>query len=60
MLSRYDKLILALGNEASGLSPALLKAASVRVKIPIARDKIDSLNVAACGAICMYLVSRET
>lgn len=57
-LSQQRKLILALGNEASGLSPALLHAATMRVGIPIARDKIDSLNVAACGAICMYLASR--
>jgi TrmH family RNA methyltransferase len=57
VLSRRGKLILALGNEASGMSAMLLKLATIRVKVPIARDKIDSLNVAACGAICMYLAS---
>jgi TrmH family RNA methyltransferase len=60
VLSRKDKLILALGNEASGLSAKLLKSAAIRVKVPIARGKIDSLNVAACGAICMYLASKVT
>lgn len=60
VLSRSGKLILALGNEASGLSRQLLKSAAIRVKVPIARDKIDSLNVAACGAICMYLASQIT
>lgn len=58
VLSQQRKFILALGNEASGLSTVLLDAATMRVGIPIARDKIDSLNVAACGAICMYLASR--
>jgi TrmH family RNA methyltransferase len=60
VLSRYGKLVLALGNEASGISAALLKSATMRVKVPIARDKIESLNVAACGAICMYLASQIT
>jgi TrmH family RNA methyltransferase len=60
VLSKQRKFILALGNEAAGLSPALLNVVTIRVGIPIARDKIDSLNVAACGAICMYLASRVT
>ena len=49
------KLLLALGNEASGLSATVLQAADNRIKIPIGRDRAESLNVAACGAICMYL-----
>ncbi|MFA5629467.1 MAG: RNA methyltransferase [Dehalococcoidales bacterium] len=53
-LQKTEKLILALGNEASGLSEEVLKAADFRIKIPI-EDKAESLNVAACGAICMYL-----
>ena len=60
VLSKSGKLILALGNEASGMSATLLKSATIRVKVPIAHDKIESLNVAACGAICMYLASRIT
>ena len=54
-LQGKTKLLLALGNEASGLSAAVLKAADNRIKIPIGRDSAESLNVAACGAICMYL-----
>ncbi len=54
-LQGKTKLLLALGNEASGLSAAVLKAADNRIKIPIGRDRAESLNVAACGAICMYL-----
>lgn len=54
-LQGNDKLLLALGNEASGLSAEVLRAADRRIIIPIDQDKAESLNVAACGAICMYL-----
>lgn len=60
VLYRQSKLLLALGNEAAGLSPALLAAADYRVRIPTVRGKAESLNVAACGAICMYLSSQRT
>ena len=50
-------LVLALGNEASGLSDELLEIASRRFLIPINRNKAESLNVAISGAICMYLIS---
>ncbi len=60
LLSGQKKLLLALGNEAAGLSEAILTTADYRVKIPTAREKAESLNVAACGAICMYLSSRES
>jgi TrmH family RNA methyltransferase len=53
-------LILALGNEASGLSPEVLNKARHRIKIPINPEAAESLNVAAGGAICMYLVSRKS
>ena len=59
MLKDRDKILLALGNEASGLSDELLDASDYRIKIPINRDKAESLNVAACGAICMFLSSKE-
>jgi len=57
ILSRQNKLILALGNEAAGLSDAILDLADYRFRIPTVRAKAESLNVAACGAICMYLSS---
>jgi TrmH family RNA methyltransferase len=57
VICRQDKLLLALGNEASGLSRELLETADYRLRIPIIREKAESLNVAACGAICMYLSS---
>ena len=59
ILQRQSKLLLALGNEAAGLSKTLLDAADYRLWIPTVREKAESLNVAACGAICMYLSSPE-
>jgi len=55
ILHCQDKLLLALGNEASGLSESILNASNHRFQIPIIRQQAESLNVAACGAICMYL-----
>jgi TrmH family RNA methyltransferase len=60
VLYRQNKLLLALGNEAAGLSGALLASADHRLRIPTVRGKAESLNVAACGAICMYLSSQKT
>lgn len=57
-LRAYPQLLLALGNEAAGLSPALLQLTDVRYKIPISA-KAESLNVAICGGICMYLTARS-
>ncbi len=54
-----NKLVIALGNEASGPSRELLQLADSQLRIPIAREKAESLNVAACGAICMYLSSLK-
>ena len=44
---------LLLGCEGEGLSDAALAAADCRVRIPIARE-VDSLNVAAAGAIALH------
>jgi TrmH family RNA methyltransferase len=58
VLSGQKRLLLALGNETSGLSPALLQAARVRFAIPMDRSRAESLNVATCGAIGMYLSAQ--
>ncbi len=58
ILRRQNRLVLALGNEAAGLSGRLLDAADYRLCIPTVREKAESLNVAASGAILMYLSSR--
>jgi TrmH family RNA methyltransferase len=54
VLKQKKRLILALGNEASGLSPQAIEMADARVKIPVDREKAESLNVAVSGAILMY------
>jgi TrmH family RNA methyltransferase len=55
VLTKQKKLALALGNEAAGLSKEILDAADYRVRIVTVPEKAESLNVAACGAILMYL-----
>jgi TrmH family RNA methyltransferase len=55
---KQPRLVLALGNEGSGLSDRLLETADHRLYVPVARAGAASLNVAACGAILMYLSSR--
>ncbi len=55
VLTRCRKLLLCLGNEASGISAQLRDLSHHRLKITIAREKAESLNVAVCGAILMYL-----
>ena len=60
VLECQSKLLLALGNEAAGLSPEILEISDYRVGIPINREKAESLNVAACGAACMYLSSKNS
>ena len=57
IVCRREKLVLALGNEASGPSPALIGISDHRFRIPIRRDHAESLNVAVCGAIAMYVSS---
>jgi TrmH family RNA methyltransferase len=59
ILESEKKLVLALGNEASGLSEELLECTDHRIRISTIGEKAESLNVAACGAICMYLSSQK-
>jgi TrmH family RNA methyltransferase len=55
VLRSVKKLLLALGNESVGLTKALLNIADYRLRLPTAPEQAESLNVAACGAILMYL-----
>lgn len=61
--SLYDcdlrgKLAFALGNEGAGLSDGLLEAASRHITIPMP-GKIESLNVAAAAAVCLFEAARQ-
>ena len=51
----HNNMILALGNEADGLSREVLDLSDYRLKIPIQKEGAESLNVASAGAILMYL-----
>jgi tRNA G18 (ribose-2'-O)-methylase SpoU len=47
-----------LGNEGKGLSGKILDLADTVFKIPFNTKSAESLNVAAAGAICMYLINK--
>ena len=49
---------ILIGNEGSGLSPELIAAATLRVSIPMP-GRVESLNAAAAGAICMFEMTRQ-
>jgi tRNA G18 (ribose-2'-O)-methylase SpoU len=50
-----ERLALVLGTEGDGLSAAALARADVVVRIPMAGG-VDSLNVAAAGAVALWAV----
>lgn len=54
------RLVLLVGNEGNGISPESLACARSIVKIPINGNKVESLNVAASGAVCMYALAGVT
>jgi RNA methyltransferase, TrmH family len=56
---QHNKIICALGNEGNGLSSKILSLADIRLKIPMDQNRAESLNVAVCGGIAMYLLSRS-
>jgi RNA methyltransferase, TrmH family len=49
-------LVLMLGSEGAGLSAGLLRLADEKVCIPMNERKAESLNVAASGAIMMFMM----
>jgi len=49
----YENTIIAIGNEGSGLSDAILSICDALVTIPIRKDS-QSLNAAVAAAIIMY------
>jgi tRNA G18 (ribose-2'-O)-methylase SpoU len=57
-VSWRGRLALLLGAEGSGLRPDLGGACDERVSIPMARP-VESLNVAAAGAILIYAARRQ-
>lgn len=51
-------IALMIGNEGTGLGPALAAAATVRAHIPMP-GRIESLNAAAAGAIALFECVRQ-
>ncbi|MCG2584098.1 RNA methyltransferase [Massilia sp. TS11] len=47
-----------LGHEGQGVSDTLLNAASLRIKVPHL-GQVESLNVAACAAVCFFEQMRQ-
>jgi 23S rRNA (guanosine2251-2'-O)-methyltransferase len=54
----FEKVVLVLGAELEGISPAVEKLCDWKVRIPIL-GKIESLNVSAAGAVLMYEWARR-
>jgi TrmH family RNA methyltransferase len=50
--------VLVLGSEGGGISAAILAAADQRLRLPMAPG-VESLNVAAASAICLYEWVRQ-
>lgn len=47
------------GSEGQGVSPALAQRAAMRVLIPQVENSVESLNVAAAAAVCLYEQYRQ-
>ena len=47
------------GHEGQGVAPELLAAAALRVSIPHDRSAVESLNVSAAAAICLFEQRRR-
>ncbi|KQZ98268.1 MAG: TrmH family RNA methyltransferase [Achromobacter sp.] len=47
------------GHEGQGVAPALLAAASLKVRIPHDAKAVESLNVGAAAAICLFEQRRQ-
>ena len=53
-----EKLILVIGNEGNGVSPAVRAAATQRLRLPM-RGGAESLNAAVAAGIMMYELMRQ-
>lgn len=51
----FKKLAVVLGNEGAGVSDEFIKSADALVRLPM-EGKVESLNVAVCAGIIMYML----
>lgn len=56
--SSGSKIALAIGNEAHGITKALMEKADLRIKIPMS-GKVESLNAAIAASVCLYEYRRR-
>jgi 23S rRNA (guanosine2251-2'-O)-methyltransferase len=54
VVKEYDKMILVMGSEESGLSDLVAKTCDRVVKISPAGESLESLNVSVALGICLY------
>ena len=52
------RIALVLGHEGNGLSEETMRAADIRVRIPLA-EGVDSLNVATAAGVALYELRRN-
>lgn len=57
-LMREDRLAIILGTEGDGLAKSTIANCDYTVKIPMSHG-VDSLNVAAAGAVAFWQLSRR-
>ena len=57
-LARQERLALVLGSEGDGLAPATVARCDFTARIPMAHG-VDSLNVAAAGAVAFWVLARR-
>lgn len=53
-----DKWVLVIGNEGNGVSPAVQREATMRLRLPM-RGGAESLNAAVAAGIMMYDLTRD-
>ena len=53
-----EKIAVILGNEGSGLRDSTIRACDYTIRIPMAHG-VDSLNVAAAGAVAFWQLGRK-
>ena len=57
-LDLSGRIALVMGNEGKGVSQAMLKASDKHITIPTS-GKVESLNVAAATAVCLFECARQ-
>jgi tRNA G18 (ribose-2'-O)-methylase SpoU len=58
LLANEERLAIILGTEGDGLSKTTIASSDYTVKIPMSGG-VDSLNVAAAGAVAFYRLCKK-